>query len=107
MIKKQGDGNINIVLGILKNEINGDIKSALQKMHPSYSMTWMYQTSKGKLFPTTSKNVREEMKKIYPIKVRRYDIKNIAEGRDVVMVELIESYHDPDTKKVYRTPLVL
>ena len=34
-------------------------------------------------------------------------IKNIAEGTNVVMIELIESYPDTETKKVYRTPLVL
>ncbi|MEK7106812.1 MAG: nuclear transport factor 2 family protein, partial [Patescibacteria group bacterium] len=40
-------------------------------------------------------------------KGRRYDIKNIAEGKDLVMVELIESYSNPKTKRVYHTPLVL
>lgn len=47
------------------------------------------------------------MKDAYSIRGRKYDIKNIAEGRDLVMVEMIESYPDPKTKKVFRTPLVI
>ncbi len=60
-----------------------------------------------KLFPATTNDLKGELEEVYPIKGRQYDIKNIAEGIDVVMVELIESYPDPKTKKVYRTPLVL
>lgn len=98
--------NIETVLEILKNEVDGDISAALQKMTVDYSMTWMYQGSKA-LFPTTGKNVEADMKEAYPIKGRKYEIKNIAEGQDVVMVELIESYPDPSTKEMHVTPLVL
>lgn len=107
-MKKRNSKNIETVLAILQDEIKGDWKSALQKLHQDYSMTWVYQAVKTKkLFPTTGSAVREELKEVYPIKGRQYDIKNIAEGEDLVMVELIESYPDPKTKKVYRTPLVL
>jgi ketosteroid isomerase-like protein len=51
--------------------------------------------------------VQKDMKEAYTIKDREYDIRHITEGKNVVMVELIESYPDPKTKKVYRTPLVL
>lgn len=44
---------------------------------------------------------------LYKIKGRQYDIKNIAEGDNVVMVEMVESYPNPKTKKVYRTPLII
>lgn len=98
--------NIQTVLDILKNEVDGDVKAALGKMTDDYSMTWMYQRS-DELFPSTGKDVESEMKEVYPIKGRKYDIRNIAEGEDVVMVELIESYPDPKTGKEYRTPLVL
>ncbi|MEK7138511.1 MAG: nuclear transport factor 2 family protein [Patescibacteria group bacterium] len=106
MIKKQSK-NIETVYAILKDEIRGDIKSAIKKMAGDYSMTWMYQTKKGELFPATGKDIKTQMKEAYPIKGREYNIKNIAEGKNVVIVELIESYPDPKTKKVYRTPLVL
>ena len=75
-------------------------------MTNDYSMTWMCQ-GKSALFPTTGKNAESEMEKVYPIKGRRYDIRNIAEGNGVVMVELVESYPDHETGKEYRTPLVL
>jgi len=98
--------NIETVLEILKNEVSGDVKSALDKMSADYLMTWMYQSSK-ELFPHTTKNVSDEMQEAYVIKNRSYDIRNIAEGPSLVMVELIESYPDPKTGAMYRTPLVL
>ncbi|MDP2593894.1 MAG: hypothetical protein Q8P36_00940 [bacterium] len=98
--------NVQTVLAILKNEVDGDAASALEKMTADYSMTWMYRGKKD-LFPTSGHDVQGELKEVYPIKGRQYEIKNIAEGKNVVMVELIESYPDPETGKVYRTPLVL
>lgn len=91
--------NIKIVLKILKDEIGGDMKSALSKMSPDYSMTWVYKSKKGTLFPQTKPDFKSEMKDVYKIEGRKYDIKNIAEGKNVVMVELVESYPDPETKK--------
>jgi len=98
--------NIQTVLHILKNEVDGDVQSALEKMTDNYSMTWMYKTE-DELFPSTGKNVEAEMDEVYVIKGRKYDIRNIAEGDNVVVVELIESYPDPETGEMYRTPLVL
>ena len=108
-MKKTYSENIKIVLNILNDEVRGDWRSALKKLHRNYSMTWMYKAVKtNKLFPSTGhNNIKDELKEVYPIKGRKYDIKNIGEGKDVVMVELIESYPDPITKKIYRTPLVL
>ncbi len=99
--------NIEVVLEILKNEVDGDWSAALEKMSPEYSMTWMYK-GKTELFPQSKKDIEAELKEdIYPIKRRKYEIKNIAEGENVVMVELIESYPDPKSPKLYQTPLVL
>lgn len=99
--------NVKIVLSVLKDEIKGDVFSALKKLDKNYSMTWVYRKKNGTLFPKTKRDIKVEMKEVYPIKGRKYDIKNIAEGNNVVMVELVESYPDPKTKKVYRTPLIL
>jgi len=104
---KKISGNIRIVLDILKDEIRGDVKSALKKLDPKYTMTWIYKSKKGILFPQTKKSLEEELKEAYPIKGRKYDIKNITESKNVVMVEMVESYPDPQTKKVYRTPIVI
>jgi ketosteroid isomerase-like protein len=98
--------NLKIVLEILKNEVDGDVKSALEKMGAEYTMTWMYK-GKQELFPSSSVDFESEMKEIYPIKGRSYEIKNTAEGEDVVMVELIERYPDPETGTIHQTPLVL
>ena len=58
-------------------------------------------------FPTTKKDIRKDMEEAYVIEGRQYDIRNSAESENVVFVGLIESYPDPKTGKVYRTPLVL
>ncbi len=105
--KKEFSKNIQIVLDILQDEVNGDVVSALQKMTDDYTMTWVDMGDGTQLFRSTGESIRKEIEKVYPIKERIYDIKNIAEGDNMVMVELIESYPDLETKKVYRTPLVL
>ncbi len=107
-MQKRLSKNVQIVLAILKDELKGDIKSALKKLTSDYIMTWVYKSPKhGTLFPKTKKNIEGELAEAYPIKSRQYDIKNITEGNNVVMVEMIESYPDPKTRKVYRTPLVI
>ncbi len=99
--------NIKTVLDILKNEADSNVSEALKKMCDDYSMTWMYQKVNGELFPTTGENVKNELDDVYPIKNREYDIRNICESEDVVMIEVIESYPDPDTGQMYRTPQVI
>ena len=100
--------NIQTILDILQDEVNGDISAALEKMTGDYSMTWVYLGTDGtRIFPATKKNVQEDMNEAYVIKGRQYDIRNVAEGDNLVMVELIESYPDPKTGKEYRTPMVL
>src|ERR1700685_3909507 len=94
-IKLNMSKNVDTVLEILKNEVDGDVSSALQKMSKDYSMTWMYQ-GKQELFPQSKTDVEEEMKEMYPVKGRKYEIKNVAEGDNVVMVELVESYSKPE-----------
>ncbi len=105
-ITKKKSKNIETVLKVLDAEIRGDVKGALKLLTKDYSMTWVYKGAK-ELFPHTTNEMKDELEEVYPIKNREYDIKNIAEGKDVVMVEMIESYPDPETKKIYRTPLVI
>jgi ketosteroid isomerase-like protein len=98
--------NIQLVLDILKNEADGDVAAALEKMTEDYSMTWMYQKN-NELFPTTGRDMKAELEEVYPIKSREYDIRNITESENVVMIEMIESYPDPETGQMYRTPQVI
>ncbi len=99
--------NVKNVFATLKAEIKGDVKGSLMLLDKKYSMTWVYRNKRGELFPHTTPNVKEELKEVYIIKGRKYDIKNIAEAKDLVILELIESYPDPKTKKVYRTPEII
>lgn len=95
---KKFSKNIQTVLSILKDEVKGNVKSALSKLTDDYSMTWIYQGKKI-LFPKTVKNTKAELEKVYHIKGRKYEIFNITENKNTVMLELIESYPDPKTKK--------
>ena len=99
--------NIDIVLQSLKAEARGDVEKALALLHSKYTMTWVYVGKNGELFPASKPDFKKQMKEVYAIKGRKYDIKNIIASGDVVMVELIESYSDQKTKKVYRTPEVI
>lgn len=77
-------------------------------MADDYSMTWVYKHPKtSKLIPKVKTDVSKEMAKVYVIKDRKYDIKNITANEKVVMIEMIESYTDPETKKLMRTPQVI
>lgn len=104
--------NVATVLSLLKNEIDGHAARALLKLAPDYSMTWVYRSPKtGKLFPrsrrTSSRKFEHALKSTYRIKGRSYNIRNIATGRQLVMIEMVESYHNPKTARIYRTPLVI
>ncbi len=107
MRKTEFSKNIQTVIDILQDEVRGDTKSALKKMSKKYTMTWVYETQKGKLFPYTKVARATDLDDAYIIHGRKYEIMHFTENDNTVMVELIESYPDPETKKVYRTPLVL
>jgi ketosteroid isomerase-like protein len=99
--------NIQTILQVLQDEIDGDVRAALEKITDDYSMTWVYRKNEDLRFPSTTRDLEAELRDVYHIKGREYDIRNITEGEDVVMIEMIESYPDPDTGRVYRTPQVL
>lgn len=98
----------SIALQLLQDEANGDVVSAKEKMDlDSYSMTWMYQT-KDSLFPSVSgDSLKGEMEDIYEITGREYEIVHTAQNQNVVFIEMIESYPDTESGKVYRTPITL
>lgn len=98
---------IQLVLDILKHEVDGDVRKAMEKLTDDYNMTWVYEGRDGELFPSTQKDINAELDDVYHIKGRTYDIRNIMENENVVMVEMIESYPDPKTGQLYRTPQVI
>lgn len=107
MKKMKYSKNVQTVIDILRDEIIGNTSGALKKMTKNYTMTWVYETKDGSLFPKTAVSEAADLEDAYIIKGRKYEIMHIAEGKDVIIVELIESYPDTKTKKTYRTPLVL
>ncbi len=98
---------MKLVLSILQDEIDGNTKAALGKMHPGYSMTWMFKAKSGEFFPSSRPDFTAELAEAYAITGREYDIKHITEAADTIFVELIESYPDPASGEVFHTPLVL
>jgi ketosteroid isomerase-like protein len=104
--------NLAISLSLLRDEITGNVANAMTKLSPRYSMTWVYRSPKtGVLFPRSRRTSRTQfvrsLKHVYKFKGRHYDIRNVACTRNVVMIEMVESYPDPNNTKRYRTPLVL
>ena len=100
--------NIKKIIEILQDEVSGRTKDALEKTHKDYKMTWVYKSTKGELFPhSTMQSGEDSLEDIYHIKGRVYEIMNVVESDNIVMVEMIESYPDPKTQEVYRTPLVI
>lgn len=98
--------NVQLALDILKDEVKGDVGAAMHKMGRGYTMTWVYKKGET-LFPISQPDPVAEVKEAYAIKGRKYEIKNIAEGEHIVIIELIESYPDPKTGEIYRTPMTL
>jgi ketosteroid isomerase-like protein len=98
--------NVQTVVDILQAEVDGDVDAAMKLIQSGSNMTWVYSDKKRGLFPRkeyTGKNLEA----VYPIVGREYRIKNIAEGPSVVVLEMIESYPDPETGKLFRTPHVV
>ena len=108
---KNHDDAVALVLSLLDDEIKGDVGAALSKLTANYTMTWMYRSQRtGVLFPKAGRYLPEferDTQDIYRVKGRHYDIRNIATGQGLVMIELVESYPALDTGLIFRTPLVL
>ncbi|MCB1474841.1 MAG: hypothetical protein H6883_02645 [Rhodobiaceae bacterium] len=84
--------NKNIALSLLDDEASGNLTEALKKLHPKYSMTWMYVDKYGNKFPEHRGVEEEDFEPIYDIIGREYHIKNVISNSDVVMIEVVESY---------------
>jgi len=99
---------VEIALALLQDEATGDIVSAKKKMDlDNYSMTWMYH-SKDTFFPVVKEEVlKEVMENVYETQDRQYEIMNTAQNDNIVFIEMIESYPNSQTGKVYRTPITL
>lgn len=104
--------NIEIALEVLKDEVSGNVKSALEKTDEDFSVTYMYKNRKGKIFPSEKISDTDfDIEDVYSIADRSYEVKNYAENNmgeyDVVFVEFIERYTDPETKQYHQTPITI
>lgn len=68
-------------------------------------MTWVRKTKEGVLFPTEKISAGDDLEDAYVIKGRKYRINHILADENTVMAEITESYPDPETGKIYRTPI--
>ncbi len=99
----------DLVLASFKAEKDNDIKKNKSLLHPDFRMIDMVHIDKNRPFRTLEGNALEEQVKIaFPIMGREFVYKSLLVDVDnqKVIVEFIESYPDPATKKVYRTPQI-
>ena len=101
-------GLIQLVLDSFEAERSGDSEKGLSLISDDFKVTEMF-LGKGGAFPRfEGEELRKSIQEVYKIEGREYVFKNIAadEENGVVFVEFVESYPDPKTGKVYRTPQV-
>lgn len=102
-MKSKISKNIKTVLDFLQDEVKGGVSA--KNVHKDYFLTGMYADKENKkIFPTPSKQGRAEADLFQD---RVFEVKNIAEGQNVVIVEAVQSCYVPKTKKTYRAPVVL
>lgn len=106
MEKSNAQKNIELLKEILEDEIQGRVSAALSKMDDDYKMTWVYKR-KETLFPSEKANKSQDISEVYKIEGREYRINHILADENTVMAEMTESYPDPKTGKVYRTPMAM
>lgn len=99
----------SLVLASFEAEKDNDINKNKSLLHPNFRMIDMVHTDKSPPFRTLEGNDLEHQIKIaFPIKGREFVFKSIlVDVKDQkVIVEFIESYPDPVTKQVYKTPQI-
>ena len=100
---------IEIVLASFEAEKNGDAQKGKQLIDDDFTVTEMCEWYDGTVFRRLA---GEEMKKLmehaYTYKGREYQFVQIAANDETqtVFVEFVETYPDPKTGQIYRTPQV-
>jgi len=99
---------INFVLDSFAAEKDGDFEKGLSLIDDDFKVTEMFLINDEPFASISGEDIKESIKKVYKIEGREYIFKNIAadEEKGVVFVEFVESYPDPKTGQVYRTPQV-
>ena len=101
---------IALVISSFESERQNDIKKGLELMTEDFKMTDMMVANDGKtLFPsTTAAEARKMIDDVYQIKDRKYRFINTTADveKQIVMIEFIEWYPNPETGQMYCTPQV-
>jgi len=100
---------IDQTLASFKAEREHDVVANAKILHPQFKVTDMLLTEDNTVFPElTGKNLQQLIKTAFKIKNRDYQFKTIVADvkTQTVVVEFVESYPDPSSGKVFRTPQV-
>ncbi len=98
-----------LVIGSFMAEKDQDIQAGLESVDEEFKVTEMVSSKDGNHFPSLSgEKLRGLMKLAFKTKGRQYIYKSVVadEESQTVIVEFIESYPDPKTGQVYRTPQI-
>lgn len=98
-----------IVLSSFMAEKHRDLKAGLECIDDDFRVTEMTYSENNEHFSSLSgKKLRELMGFAFKTEGREYEFKSIVadEETQTVIVEFIESYPDPKTGQVYRTPQI-
>jgi hypothetical protein len=100
---------IDKTLASFKAERQHDIVGNDKLIHADFAVTDMVLTESQEVLPRLSgKKLRQTIGKAFQIGGREFIFKTIvaSESTQTVIVEFIESYPEPSTHRVYRTPQV-
>lgn len=98
-----------LVLASFMAEKDRDISAGLECIDDDFKVTEMVYSKNAHHFPSlTGKKLSDLMKLAFQIKGREYSFKSIVadEKTQTVIVEFIETYPDPKTGQIYRTPQI-
>lgn len=103
------DRLIELTLASFYAEKTHDVQGNRKILHDEFAVTDMVVGYDGTIFPRLQGEKLDELiNEAFAIKGREYIFQTVManEETQTVIVEFIESYPDPHTDKVYRTPQV-
>lgn len=98
-----------LVLNSFIAEKNMDIQAGLKSVDEEFKVTEMVASKDGNHLPSLSgKKLRDLMKLAFKTEGRQYTFKSVLadEESQTVIVEFIETYPDPKSGQIYRTPQI-
>lgn len=107
--KLSADELKKLVLDSFAAEKEKSVERGKKLIHPDFAVTEMCEWSNGELFPRSEgEPMRKLMREVYATDGREFQFINTAANahKQTVMVEFIESYPDPETGKLFRTPQI-